>query len=198
MGLANHTLLLARGGAETPIEDSAAPIKDETGNVVGVVMVFQDATERRRHEAALRESEERHRTILESITDAFFALDRDWRFTYVNRQAEALLGRSRGDLLGKSLWEEYPGTVGNDIERRYRRAMGGGEAVEFDEFYPPHDRWYENHLYPSPDGLSVYFRDITERRRHEERLREGDERLRLATEATGLGIWDFDPRTGAW
>ena len=167
MGLANHTVLIARGGAEAPIEDSAAPIKDESGNVVGVVMVFQDATERRRHEAALRESEERHRTILESITDAFFALDRDWRFTYVNRQAEALLGRGRDDLLGKGLWQEYPDTLGSVIERNYRRAMGGGEAVEFDEFYPPHDRWYENHLYPSPDGLSVYFRDITDRKRAE-------------------------------
>ena len=167
MGLANHTVLIARGGAETPIEDSAAPIKDKSGTVVGVVMVFQDATGRRRHEAALRESEGRHRTILESITDAFFALDREWRFTYVNRQAESLLGRGRGDLLGRSLWVEYPDTLGNVIERNYRRAMGEGVTVEFDEFYPPHDRWYENHLYPSPDGLSVYFRDITDRKRAE-------------------------------
>ena len=112
MGLANHTVLIARDGTETSIDDSAAPIKDRDGVVVGVVMVFQDATERRRHEARLRESEERHRTILESITDAFYAFDRDWRFTYVNRRAEALMGRSREELLGKDVWE--------DLSRRHR------------------------------------------------------------------------------
>ena len=128
MGLANHTVLIARGGAETSIDDSAAPIKGRDGGVVGVVMVFQDATERRRHEAALRESEERHRTILESITDAFFALDRDWRFTYVNRQAEALLGRSRDDCSARASGRSTPETVGNEFERAYRRAMDEGRG----------------------------------------------------------------------
>ena len=100
----------------------------------------------------MRESEGRHRTILESITDAFFALDRDWRFTYVNRQAEALLGRSRGDLLGKDFWEEYAPTLGTGFEHGYRRAMDQGVAVAFEEFYPPHDRWYEVHAYPRRTG----------------------------------------------
>ena len=195
MGLANHTLLIARAGAETSIDDSAAPIKDRDGRVVGVVMVIQDATERRRHEAELRESEGRHRAILESVTDAFFALDRDWRFTYVNRRAEALLGRSRDGLVGKTLWQEYPETLGNDIERRYRRAMERGEAVEFDEFYPPHDRWYENHLYPSEDGLSVYFRDISERKRAEQeeaRLTAASEQLRRIYETVLSSTPDFN------
>ena len=178
VGLANHTVVIARGGTETPIEDSAAPIKDVNGDVVGVVMIFQDATQRRRHEAALRESEERHRSILESITDGFYFLDRDWRFTYVNPKAEALLGRSGSDLLGKSVWEEFAFAVGTVFHRDYHRAMDENVAVTSEAFYPPHDRWYEVHAYPSPDGLSIFFRDIGVRKRAEEALQESERRTR--------------------
>ena len=134
-----------------------------TGGSIGAVLTFRDIGEKRRAEAEARRAGERARTILESITDAFCALDRDWRFVYVNRQAEALLGRTAGDLLGKVHWEEYPATLGTEFERSYRRAVAEGVAVSFGEFYPPHDRWYEINAYPSPDGLSVYFRDVTGR-----------------------------------
>ena len=120
----------------------------------------------------MREQEQRTRTILESITDAFFGLGRDWRFTYVNRQAEVLLGRTRDDLLGKNIWEEFAPAVGTDFDRSYRRAVAENVTVTFEAFYPPHDRWYEVHAYPSPDGLSVYFRDVGERKRAEIALRE--------------------------
>ena len=136
VGLANHTVLIARDGTETPIEDSAAPIRVEGSTPSGVVMVFRDVTEERAAQRLVRQSEERHRTILESITDAFFALDRDWRFTYVNRQAEVLLGRSRDDLSGKDIWEEYAPALGTGFEHGYRRAMGEGVTVTFEEFYP--------------------------------------------------------------
>ena len=187
---------LRKDGTPVFLNGVVNPLRDGEGRLRGFSKVARDVTGRRRAEEKLREGDERARAILESITDAFFALDREWRFTYVNRRAEALLGRSRADLLGKVFWEEYPDTVGNEIERYYRRGMEGGETLTFENFFPPHGRWYENHHYPSPDGLSVYFRDVTERRRQEELLREGDERLRLATEATGLGTWDFDPQTG--
>ena len=126
VGLANHTVVIARDGTETAIEDSAAPIKDASGGIIGVVLVFRDATEQRRHEAALRESEGRHRAILESITDGFFAVSRDWRFTYVNPQGERILDRKPGELLGRSLWEEYPGLAGSEFERSYHRARRRG------------------------------------------------------------------------
>jgi len=193
VGLANHTVVIARDGTETAIEDSAAPIKDRAGNIVGVVVVFQDATERRRHEAALRESEGRHRAILETITDAFCALDRDWRFAYVNRQAEVLLGRKSGDLLGKSHWEEYPDTLGTEVERSYLRAVEEDVAVTFEMFYQPHDRWYDIHAYPSEDGLSIYFRDVTVRRRQAEALREGERQFRTVADSIPQLTWMARP-----
>ncbi len=153
----------------------------------------RDAAERANH--ALSESERRHRAILERITDAFFALDRDWRFTYVNRQAEALLGRTRDDLLDKNLWEEYGPAVGTEFDRSYRRAMDEGVTVTFEAFYPPHDRWYEVHAYPSTDGLSVYFRDVTGRKRAEQengRLMAASEQQRRIYETALSNTPDFN------
>ncbi|MGK7872960.1 MAG: PAS domain S-box protein [Xenococcaceae cyanobacterium] len=116
--------------------------------------------------------------ILESITDAFFALDKEWRFTYLNRQAETLLERKREELLGKNLWNQFPEIVGSSFDREYHRAVAEQISVEFEAFYPPLDSWFVVHAYPSQDGLSVYFQDITERKRAEEQLWMARERQR--------------------
>ena len=137
-----------------------------------VAILFNNISDRVLTEKALRESEERNRNILESITDAFFAVDHDWRYTYLNRQTEILLGRTRDDLLGKELWTEYPGLSGTEFEAAYRGAAEQRIAASVTQFYPDHDRWYEVNAYPAPDGVTAYFRDVTERMRHEEALRE--------------------------
>jgi PAS domain S-box-containing protein len=169
------------------------PIKDAEGRVREVVLIHEDITARRRAEEELRRSEQRTRTILESITDAFCALDRDWRFTYVNRQAEVLLRRSRDELLGRSHWDEYPETLGTDLERHYRQAAAENVTTRFEYFHPPHDRWYEIHAYPSPEGLSVYFRDVSERKRAEIVLRETEERFRQLADAMPQIVWTAGP-----
>jgi PAS domain S-box-containing protein len=107
--------------------------------------------------------DDRADTILASISDAFFALDREWRFTYVNDRAQQLLARQREELLGRSLWEAFEPVVGSGFETSYRRAMATGQVVVFEEHYPPLDGWFEVRAYPSADGLSVYFQDVTER-----------------------------------
>ena len=163
------------------------------GEFVHTRCFTRDVTERKRAEAKAREQEHRTRTILESITDAFCAFDRAWRFTYVNRQAEALLGRSREDLLGKDHWAEYPDTRGTDLERNYRRAVAENVTVTFELFYPPHDRWYEIHAYPSADGLSVYFRDVGDRKRAEIALRESERRFRQLADAMPQIVWTARP-----
>ncbi len=109
-------------------------------------------------------------TVLESITDGFVSHDRDFRYTYVNREAEELLGKTRQELLGKSLWECFPEVVGSRYEVELRRAMAKSTAVHFDEFHLPSARWTEIHAYPSSIGLAVYFRDITDRKAAAERL----------------------------
>ena len=108
-------------------------------------------------------------TILDSITDAFFSLNGDWAFSYVNRQTEKTLGRAAHELLGKSIWEVYPGTLNSDFEKMYRKAVQEQVSLTFCSYYPDHDRWYDVNVYPAPGGLSVYFRDVTARMQEENR-----------------------------
>jgi PAS domain S-box-containing protein len=173
-----------------------SPVRDASGRVAFLLPTGLDITDRKRTEAALRESEQRSRTILESVTDAFYAVDREWRFTYLNHEAERLLGRTRGDLVGKQIWEEFAPAVETAFYDAYHRAMAGTETVRFEVLYPPHDKWYEVHAYPSPDGIAVYFRDITERRQVDQALRESEARLRRVVEsnAVGLIVADFSGR----
>ncbi|WP_088889547.1 PAS domain S-box protein [Leptolyngbya ohadii] len=110
--------------------------------------------------------------ILESITDAFFALDQEWRFTYLNRQAELLLQRRREELLRQVIWDEFPEAVHSAFYREYHRAVGERVTVQFEAFYPPLNQWFEVHAYPATDGLSVYFRNIDQRKAAERTLRE--------------------------
>ena len=155
----------------------------------------QIAARERRHASESGAGGEPYRTILESITDAFYAFDRDWRFTYVNRKAEELMGRRREELLGNNVWSIYSDAVGSDFYAAYHRAMDGREVVSFEAFYPPHDRWYELHAYPSEGGISVYFRDVGERKRAEEErvgLLAATERQRRVYETALSNTPDFN------
>ena len=101
-------------------------------------------------------------TPLESISDGFFALDRDWRFTYLNSQAARWLNRASKDLIGNCVWEEFPESVGSLFEQEYRHAATFQVTVSFESFYPPFNAWYAVRAYPIPSGLAVYFQDVTE------------------------------------
>ncbi|MGI4788195.1 MAG: PAS domain-containing protein [Janthinobacterium lividum] len=139
-----------------------------------------------------REAHERMASTLERIADAFFALDRQFRFTYVNAQAERVLFRTREELLGQNIWDAFPDGSGSTFDQEYRRALSNGVPVTFEEFYPPLSTWFEVRAYPSTDGLSVFFQNVTERRRGEEALRQSEERYRLLLESTGDGIYGID------
>ncbi|MBW4512987.1 MAG: PAS domain S-box protein [Scytonematopsis contorta HA4267-MV1] len=145
--------------------------------------VAVDITERKQTEVALKESEEQSRNILESIKDGFFALDRNWRFTYVNHAAERLLDFNPGELLGKDFWETFPGVVGNEFEQLHRHVMHDRVAGSLATFYPDHNRWYEVSTYPATNGITIYFRDITASKQGEEALRLSESRFRLMVES---------------
>ena len=103
-------------------------------------------------------AEERLSTLLASITDGVVILDQDWRYTYVNAAAERLLGRSRDELLGRVVWEVYPGELGTAREQESRRAVNEGVPMVLENYWTPTGRWLEVSIYPMKDkGLIAYF-----------------------------------------
>jgi PAS domain S-box-containing protein len=160
------------------IEARGRALCDETGTAVQVLGAAYDTTAQRRADARVTR-------VLESMTNAFFLLDRQWRFSYVNRHAEQLLGRTREEMLGGNIWELFPLAVGSEFETHYRRAMESGQPVTFEAYYPPPlDAWYEVQAWPDPDGLSVYFLDISARRAAQEQTQRAARRAHLLAEVT--------------
>ncbi|WP_255151842.1 PAS domain-containing protein [Halorarius halobius] len=112
-------------------------------------------------------AQERVREVHDRIDDAVVALDSDWRYTYVNRRAEELLGVDAADLEGNPIWETYPGLVGSEFEEAFREAVRTQEPTTVEAYHDLTESWYETRAYPDENGLSVYFRDVTERRERE-------------------------------
>ena len=172
---------------------------NEEGELRGFAKVTRDITARKESEererllAEERAARERATDILESISDAFYAVDRQWRFTYVNNRAEELWGRSRDELLGKNVWEEFPEAQDSESHRQIERAMEEGVITEFETKSSVLGAWVAARAYPSRGGLSVYFRDVTERKRSEETLRRvrEAERGRIARDLHDGPLQDF-------
>jgi PAS domain S-box-containing protein len=132
---------------------------------------IRELTERNQARAALQESAGTMANILENTTDGFFAVDSQWKFTLLNGEAEKLLGHTRDELLGRELWEMFPELSGSVFETNYRKVAAERTPVEFEASDPGGKVWHEVHAYPSNGGVSVFFRDIGERKRTEsERL----------------------------
>ena len=160
----------------------------------GLALFWRNVTERHRHQEALRVERDRSVEILESISDAFYAVDRDWRFTYVNRKTAELWGRNADALIGKGYWDEFPQAVGSEAYHAHQRAMREGVPVQLETVSPIVGHWIGLSIHPtSGGGLSVYFRDISEKRQAEERLRESEERFRLMADAVPQIVWITDP-----
>ncbi len=192
-------LLSARAGEDARIEGMQAGADDymvkpftarellaRVGAHLAMGRLRREVAERERSLRAEAEvAHERTSTILESISDSFFALDPEWKFTYVNAAAERTLNMGRADLLNRRFWDVFPPTKGTNLETQYRRAMSERTPIQFENYYLPWNKWYDVRLYPASDGgISVFYQDITERKKIELAARESEERLR--TLAQGL------------
>ncbi|WP_263380383.1 PAS domain-containing protein [Granulicella paludicola] len=166
VGLANHTILIARDGTEINIDDSGAPIRDEDGKILGGVLVFRNISERRRAERERNGLNARLNQIMRVTTDAIVIVDRNWVLTYINPRAEEIYSAG-GPVLGKNLWERFPGAVyeGSPYVEHYNRAMNDGISGRFEAYYPePLNIWLEIEVYPTADGIVTFSRDVTQQK----------------------------------
>ena len=153
---------------------SSTPV-DMQDHSKGVTFTALDITERKWAETALRQSNDKMESVLASMMDGLMILDKNWRFSYFNQQGAGIIGMKNDELLGQCVWDLFPHSKDTKFHEAYHRAVDSGRAVHFEEFYPePLNQWLECHCYPSEEGLSVYFRDITERKQAEEALRQSE------------------------
>ncbi|TFW33500.1 EAL domain-containing protein [Massilia horti] len=181
--------IITAGGRKVCVRAIGEPVRDANNTIVQLQGAFLDISEIRDVEQQAARMAERLSATLESITDAFYTLDREWRFTYLNREAERLFQRPRAELLGKVVWDVFSGFKG---QREFERAVRENSTVVFENYYAPYHMLFEVRGYPSEDGITVYFRDITEARQTEESLRASEERFRTIARTTTDVVWDWD------
>jgi PAS domain S-box-containing protein len=199
-------VLSARAGEEARVEGLEAGADDYLTKPFSAreLLVRVEATlklARLRGEVVRREQVLRSETettynrlvqLLENMTDAFVALDRDWRIVYQNAAAEKISGKPRSDVLGKTHWEEWTASVGTNVERQYRRAMAEQVPVHFEHHYyasPDSEMWLELHAYPSAEGLNIFFRDVTEHKQAIAALQQSEERYRYLADLIPQLVW---------
>ena len=153
---------------------------------------FQDIDIRKRAELAVKEVLEEKNSILESIDDAFFAVEKNWVVTYWNKQAEKVLGKTKAQMLDHNLWDVFADSVDSESYKNYARAIETNQSVHFEDYYQPLAKWYEISAYPSEHGLSVYFKDVSERKLSDIKLSELNESLHKQAKALTVSNADLE------
>lgn len=170
---------------------TSVPVNDASGRLQGIVLSLLDVSETVRAQHAEREHARKTAAILESITDSYITLDRNWRFTEINPAAErTILRKRKQELLGREIWKEYPQSVGGELWRECMIAAAEQHPVHFEAELSLDGKWHEVHAYPSREGLSIYLRDIEARKREQ----EANARLAAIVESSDDAIFSFDTK----
>jgi len=161
----NHRLLMSDGRVKY-VRSQGETFRDEQGEPVRTAGTIQDISDQQR--VAVLESQ--LAATLESLTDGFYTLDRDWQYTYVNQRAAEMVGIPREELIGKYVWDVFPGALGTPVHHAMEDAMASRQRTVWEQPYPELGLWFEGTVYPHPDGIAVYFVDISERKRSEQAI----------------------------
>ena len=163
---------------------------------LSIILFFTDITGRKHAELSRDRSTALLEQVLETTNDGVLSLNREWRFTYLNRRGREIVG-AYTEINGRTLWELFPQTVGSEFERNYRESMEKRVPTNFVAFYPaPLEVWFSVDVRPSDDGIIVFFRDITADHQAAETLREQQALLAFVQQSSGVATWDLDLRTG--
>ena len=172
------------------------PVHGDDGRILAAQGALQDISDVRRAEVRRDEAIFQRTHVLENISEAFFALDEKWRILYVNAQAERMLDRKRDSLLGRVVWDEFPDLIGSKFQTNFEQVRKDGTSRRFTVHFEPKETWFEVNAIALPDGLAVFFRDVTQERELNEQLQfmaqalENLNDMVLVTDATLLDAPD--------
>lgn len=141
----------------------------------GLVVFYRDVTETRKAEEAFQKSQQQYKEMVERITDGFYSLDNDFRYLFLNEKAGEIILHKPEEVLGKSVWEIFPDLVGTELYNNFLRARDEQVYVHFTEHYEVTGVWKDIQLYPSPEGLSVFVKDISEQKKSELAAKQSEE-----------------------
>lgn len=171
-----------KSGEIVPVLLSVSLVYDQQGNPRHFISQMMDISEKKKAISEVEQLTLRISNILESILDAFFSLDDQYRFIYTNEAAQKLFGRSEQELIGQNIWEVFPWLVGSISQHEYELSMENKQQRLYEQFVPKLNQWFEANVYPYEFGLSVHFRQITERKRIADQLQESEKSFRLLAE----------------
>jgi len=159
------------------------PVIEADNSIATVAMYSQNITDRQTAANKLQVEHDSLVDVLESMTDAFVSLDRNWCYTYMNQKAGIIFNRNPADMIGGNIWREFPEGVGQPFQEKYEKVMQERIAINMEEYYPPFDKWFENHIFPTESGISIFFQDISVRKKTEIALRQSEEKYRTVIES---------------
>ncbi len=185
VGLANHTILIARDGSERPIADSGAPIRDQDGAIIGVVLVFRDQSDERAAREALLAGERRYRETLDNMLEGCQIIGPDWHYLYVNRAAARQGRKKPEELLGRNIVAIYPQIDSTPLFAAMKRCLEQRDPQRLENVFRYPDGsigYFDLSIEPVPEGIFILSVDITERRLAQQALSKSTERTRLLTD----------------
>jgi len=186
--------VITAAGNRRTLNMTAVPILVKK-EIIGVYVIAKDLTAVKEAETKLMEYNQRISNILESITDGFYSVDNNWTVTSWNKEAERIIGVKRQEIIGKNLWEMFPLAVPLKFYEENHKAMSQKITVRYKEYYTPLSLWLALTAYPTNDGLSIYFQDVTESVKTQEQLQEAKEKYQLLFDLNPLPNWVYDMET---
>lgn len=190
------------------VEISAAAILDKNEKFSGTIVVLRNVTEQKKNqrdlkslnenlESQVKEKVDELRTVFERITDGFISLDKELNFTFANDKACEMYGKPREKVVGRNMLQVTPGIVNEPFYKVLQQAIKNGEYIHAELYSTSTAQWFENWIYPDEVGVSVYYREITVKKKNEEQYRIANERFEFVSKATNEAIWDWDVKTNS-